>query len=257
MTPRIPPRPADEPLTVSAAYDGDPARVAEARAVARRFVGASQSAFGQTAMPEDQDTVELVVSELLTNSCLHAPGRVLLTLTATPHTVDVSVWDSVQAAPVLCRGDAERGHQYGMQIVTALSDHVSVHTEPFGKRISVTVPLTKGATGDPVHFSSPSAESPSDLSAPPRRTPDSQPTVPAADGTAPSRSPDAPPPPSNAFVPVPGCWTCALLHSVAVAARYGEEGLELRHWLSVTASGMQHRMHDHGLPPQDRPGCGP
>lgn len=59
-------------------------------------------------------------------------------------------------------------------------------------------------------------------------------------------------PPSNAFVPVPGCWICAVVDAVARAAWAGEGGLALRDWLSVTASGMRHRMYDHGLQP--RPG---
>ncbi|MCX4420300.1 hypothetical protein [Streptomyces mirabilis] len=56
-------------------------------------------------------------------------------------------------------------------------------------------------------------------------------------------------PPSNAFVPVPQCWICTVVEAVAQAAWIGEGGLTLRDWLSVTASGMHHRMHDHGMHP--------
>lgn len=56
-------------------------------------------------------------------------------------------------------------------------------------------------------------------------------------------------PPSNAFAPVRLCWICTAIESVAQAAWRGEDGLELRDWLSVTASGMQHRMNDHSLNP--------
>ncbi|MDH6701302.1 hypothetical protein P3T26_005793 [Streptomyces sp. MAA16] len=56
-------------------------------------------------------------------------------------------------------------------------------------------------------------------------------------------------PPSNAFVPVPGCWVCLLLDDVAHAAWRGDDGLRLADWLSVTASGMGHRVRDHGDPP--------
>ncbi|MFE2570423.1 hypothetical protein [Streptomyces mirabilis] len=62
-----------------------------------------------------------------------------------------------------------------------------------------------------------------------------------------ARQPD---PPRNAFAPVPGCWTCAAVDTVARAAWRREGGLTLRDWLSVTASGMRHRMHDHGLQPR-------
>lgn len=55
------------------------------------------------------------------------------------------------------------------------------------------------------------------------------------------------PPPSNAFVPVPSCWMCTVIDSVARAAWHSEDGLDLRDWLSVTASGMRHRVNDHGL----------
>ncbi|MFF4640865.1 ATP-binding protein [Streptomyces olivaceus] len=234
MNPHTPHRPADEPLTVSFAYDGDPTRVPEARAVARRFIAAVQEAFGQSVRTHEQDTVEQVVGELLANAFLHAPGRALLALTATAHTVQVTVWDSAQTVPVLCRGDAERGQQYGLEIVTALSERMSVHREPFGKRVSVTVPLRKQALGD---FGLP------------HRPPDDR-ASPEARGPAPAGSPHGPAP-SNAFVPVPGCWTCTILHSVALAAWNRDDGLGLHHWLSVTASGMQHRMDDHGLPPQE------
>jgi hypothetical protein len=60
-------------------------------------------------------------------------------------------------------------------------------------------------------------------------------------------------PPSNGFVPVPGCWICAALHRTARAAWYRHDGLTLRDWLSVTAGGMRHRMADHGLPARDGP----
>ncbi|MGW2098641.1 hypothetical protein ACWC4C_36930 [Streptomyces olivaceoviridis] len=56
-------------------------------------------------------------------------------------------------------------------------------------------------------------------------------------------------PPSNAFVPVPGCRLCAALEAVAVAGWRGEDGLTPRDWLSVTASGMLHRMDDHRIQP--------
>jgi len=42
---------------------------------------------------------------------------------------------------------------------------------------------------------------------------------------------------------------CDVIESVARAAWRGEDGLTLRDWLSVTASGMRHRMDDHGLHP--------
>ncbi|MEV6742019.1 hypothetical protein AB0N14_36055 [Streptomyces sp. NPDC051104] len=56
-------------------------------------------------------------------------------------------------------------------------------------------------------------------------------------------------PPSNAFEPVPGCWICTAIDTVARAAWREEGGLTLRDWLSVTASGMHHRMRDHGPDP--------
>lgn len=61
--------------------------------------------------------------------------------------------------------------------------------------------------------------------------------------------PESREPPSNAFVPVSGCWICGILDTVARAAWRGQVGLSLRDWLSVSASGMHHRMYDHQLPP--------
>ncbi|MFJ8282441.1 hypothetical protein ACIRA2_34765 [Streptomyces griseoviridis] len=48
---------------------------------------------------------------------------------------------------------------------------------------------------------------------------------------------------------MPGCWVCLLLDDVAHAAWRGDDGLRLADWLSVTASGMGHRVRDHGDPP--------
>jgi len=56
-------------------------------------------------------------------------------------------------------------------------------------------------------------------------------------------------PPSNAFMPVQSCWMCVVIDAVTRAAWRGEDGLTLRDWLSVTASGMWHLMNDHDLHP--------
>jgi hypothetical protein len=57
---------------------------------------------------------------------------------------------------------------------------------------------------------------------------------------------------SNGFMPVPGCLICAVVQTVVEAAWHREDGLTLHTWLPVTASGMRHRMTDHGLPPGGR-----
>lgn len=64
------------------------------------------------------------------------------------------------------------------------------------------------------------------------------------------------PPPANAFVPVPGCWLCAVLAAVARDAWWGVDGLTLRDWLSVTADGLAHRMTAHTDDAPSCEGCG-
>lgn len=88
-----------------------------------------------------------LVSELLTNACHHAPGRCLLTLTATPQTLEVTVWDSNPVPPTVHHTGADRGGQYGMEIVTALCHTVHTESESFGKRVTaVMAPAGTGRT---------------------------------------------------------------------------------------------------------------
>lgn len=83
---------------------------------------------------------------------------------------------------------------------------------------------------------------------PPPDTGAFRPRTRAAGGDAP-RGADRADPPSNAFVPVPGCWLCAALDDIVRAAWRGDDGLRPADWLSVTASGIRHRLHDHDTQP--------
>ncbi|MFC3572220.1 SpoIIE family protein phosphatase [Streptomyces yaanensis] len=72
-------------------------RVPEAVRHARRFTRRTMRAWGVT---EDLDTVQLVVSELVTNALVHTDGQVRLDLTLINHRLRIAVADSSPRTPV-------------------------------------------------------------------------------------------------------------------------------------------------------------
>ncbi|MGA5900254.1 ATP-binding protein [Streptomyces venetus] len=85
--------------------------------------------------------VQLVVSELVTNTRKYAPGPSLLTLEARDGAVEVTVWDTEPRLPAIQNSDPDRVGQHGLEIVTAVCRSFEVHREPVGKRITATVDL--------------------------------------------------------------------------------------------------------------------
>ncbi|MFE3638831.1 ATP-binding protein [Streptomyces cellostaticus] len=137
-------RPAGAPFRVSAAYEGSTPDIARARELARSFLGQVWSAHGLPVSERASGTVQLVVSELVTNAFKYAPGPCLLDIELLEASVRITVWDSALDLPVIMAPEPGRAGQHGLEIVTALSESFAVYPEPVGKRTVATVPLTGG-----------------------------------------------------------------------------------------------------------------
>ncbi|MER5886089.1 ATP-binding protein [Streptomyces sp. NPDC001941] len=135
-------------MTAAAAFDDD-AGIAEARDLARDFLARAQAEHGLPVSARAMGVVQLLVSELVTNARKYAPGPCLLTLETVEGTVQVSVWDSGTALPVILAPDPSRVGQHGLEIVMALCVSFAVHREPVGKRIVARVMLADDPDGAP------------------------------------------------------------------------------------------------------------
>ncbi|WJV51068.1 ATP-binding protein [Streptomyces flavofungini] len=134
-------------LSVSRAFEGSE-EIGAARDLARSFLTDIQAVHGTPVSVRVLSTVQLVVSELVTNARKYAPGPCLLTLEARGGTVDVTVWDSEPALPAILPADPGRIGQHGLEIVMAVCQSLHVQREPVGKRITTAISLTDEPAGD-------------------------------------------------------------------------------------------------------------
>ncbi|MFI8186722.1 ATP-binding protein [Actinacidiphila glaucinigra] len=132
---------------MSAAFEGSE-EIAEARALARRFLADVQAVHGLPVSGGAMGMVQLVVSELVTNARKYAPGPCLLTLQVNDGAVEVTVWDSNPVLPVARAVDPGRVGQHGLEIVMAVCRSFEMHREPVGKRIKAAVVLADDPGGD-------------------------------------------------------------------------------------------------------------
>ncbi|WP_299541711.1 ATP-binding protein [uncultured Streptomyces sp.] len=136
-------------LVVSASYEGGEG-IGEARALAREFLADVQAVHGLPVSDRVMGTVQLVVSELVTNAHKYAPGPYALTLAIREGAVEVTVWDGEPAVPMARAADTGRIGQHGMEIVMAVCRSFEVHREPVGKRVRATVVLADDPAGNMV-----------------------------------------------------------------------------------------------------------
>ncbi|MFJ8770460.1 ATP-binding protein [Streptomyces clavifer] len=148
----------DQPLTsrpilaALAFADGQP--VSEARHAARDFLTDLQAIHGIPVSDRAMGSVQLVVTELVTNAHKYAPGPCLLNLELVEGAVEIGVWDTEATLPVPRSPDPGRVGQHGLEIVVALCHRFEMRREPVGKRITVTITLTDDPTGKPAGPSS-------------------------------------------------------------------------------------------------------
>ncbi|MGW7313521.1 ATP-binding protein [Streptomyces sp. NPDC054854] len=118
--------------------------VAEARHLTRRFLAEIQDVHGVSVSDRALDVVELVVSELVTNTRKYAPGPSRLTLEVRDGHMEVTVWDSNPNPPAILPPDPLRVGQQGLAIVMAVTHAFGVQREPAGKQIIASIVLTDG-----------------------------------------------------------------------------------------------------------------
>ena len=104
----------DELRAVAVALDAGPSSVAGARA----HVRATLARWGLSALT---DTATLLVSELVTNSLLHARTDLEVRVARDPRSVQVTVLDRSPARPVRRRHGLQAGTGRGLGLVATLS----------------------------------------------------------------------------------------------------------------------------------------
>ncbi|CAM5675428.1 hypothetical protein SAVIM338S_07158 [Streptomyces avidinii] len=127
-------------ISASAVFEG-PEPVGRARGQAREFLAELATTHGVPVSGRTEQLVELVVSELVTNTRKYAPGPYRLTLELRDDEVEVSVWDTNPCPPTVLPPDPYRVGQHGLEIVTAAAHRFSVHRETTGKRITAAITL--------------------------------------------------------------------------------------------------------------------
>ncbi|WP_353946372.1 ATP-binding protein [Streptomyces sp. HUAS MG91] len=123
------------------ALDGGSGCISEARDAARRFLSEARDEHRMNVPDVTVENAQLVVSELVTNLIKYAPGPGLLQLRIDDSGVQVEVWDSGPAQPLVHGTDPHRVGQHGLEIVTLLTESLTVHSTTVGKRIVATLAL--------------------------------------------------------------------------------------------------------------------
>ncbi|MFH8462544.1 ATP-binding protein [Streptomyces sp. NPDC017991] len=126
----------------------DAAGIGDSRDAAREFLKTLQVKHGVPVSSRAIGTVQLVVSELVTNARKHAPGPCVMTLEAGEEAVAVTVWDSGATLPQILPPNPARVGQHGLEIVMAVCRSFEIHREPVGKRIRASVVLADDPGGD-------------------------------------------------------------------------------------------------------------
>ncbi|MFG2723432.1 ATP-binding protein [Streptomyces sp. NPDC048416] len=121
---------------------GDDGCIAAARHHAVAFLDRADAGHHVPVSARVRGSVQLVVSELVTNAIKYAPGPVLMELRITARVVDVVVWDSNPSTPAPRAADPGRIGQHGLEIVKAVTEALFTVQEPVGKRITARLALT-------------------------------------------------------------------------------------------------------------------
>jgi len=136
------------PILTAVSFGGNEP-IAEARHAARRFMTDVQAVHGIPVSDRAIGTVELVVSELVTNAYKYAPGPCLLDLEICDGAVEISVWDTDPTLPAACAADPGRVGQHGLEIVMAVCRTFEIRREPMGKRVKAAIVLADDPGGHP------------------------------------------------------------------------------------------------------------
>ncbi|MER5611247.1 ATP-binding protein [Streptomyces sp. NPDC002215] len=138
------PRPdrSTEVLHSAEVFDGEPGCIAQARALADRFLARLAAEWLAVFGEHTRSDLLLAVSELVTNADRYSQGPYLLELEGTAERVSVTVYDSSTALPLFYSPDPTRPGGHGMEIVVALCDRLTAERVPVGKRIRAEFELS-------------------------------------------------------------------------------------------------------------------
>lgn len=143
--------PLPRPLSLSAEFQGGEP-VAEARLLARSFLTDVRNVHGLRVTDRALDLVELVVSELVTNTRKYAPGPSRLTLQVRDGCVDVTVWDTNPDLPRILPPDPTRVGRHGLEIISASALTLQIRREPVGKQITAVILLADERATDAAYL---------------------------------------------------------------------------------------------------------
>lgn len=121
--------------------EGGGSRIATARRHAAAFLDRMRAEYGLPVSRRVRESTELVVSELVTNAHKYALGPVLMQLRVGAGGVDVVVWDSNPAVPVVRAADPGRVGHHGLEIIKKVAEKLFVEREPVGKRVTACLAL--------------------------------------------------------------------------------------------------------------------
>jgi anti-sigma regulatory factor (Ser/Thr protein kinase) len=170
---------------ISRRFVASPDSVGEARRFASEYIA--------DLSPELRDTVSLMVSELSTNSLVHACVGFEVTIDRSLHLLRVAVTDQGDGTPAVQTPGSYEPHGRGLRIVEALSDHWGItEASGDGKTVWFQIGLTS-ASDDLAHRSDAGSagSQPVGSVAASRASPSSTPMDTPADTPTPYDSPDA------------------------------------------------------------------
>ncbi|GAA2940935.1 MULTISPECIES: ATP-binding protein [Streptomyces] len=134
--------PSTDVLLTAEVFDGEPGCIAQARALADRFLTRLVAEWLAVVGEHTRSDLMLAVSELVTNADRYSHGPYMLELEGNAERICVTVYDSSTALPVLYSPDPSRLGGHGMEIVVALCDRVTAERVPVGKRIRAEFQLS-------------------------------------------------------------------------------------------------------------------
>ncbi|MFF7975691.1 ATP-binding protein [Streptomyces sp. NPDC007905] len=135
-------------IETTIALSGDGSCIAEARHRATAFLTQDDVEDRFRVPARIVDLTQLVVSELVTNACKHAPGPIRVQLHLVGREVKVTVWDRDPFVPAAWAADPHRVGQHGLEIVKAVTEELTVVREGVGKRITARILLDPPSAHD-------------------------------------------------------------------------------------------------------------
>ncbi|MEV7072545.1 ATP-binding protein [Streptomyces sp. NPDC091972] len=132
---------AAHPRRAGFALTGDEGCIARARRHAADFLSRLRDRQGLGVSASTVGTVQLIVSELVTNALKYAPGPVRMELRVTGAGVEVVVEDSNPALPAAHPTDPDRVGRHGLEIVRAVTEELDIQRLAPGKRITARIAL--------------------------------------------------------------------------------------------------------------------